>query len=101
MAHRRTRLAIDRALGLLKRRFRCLNLRWGRLLRTPEWASKTLVVCAMLHNLCVRRKIPVPDPEEGHAPVTLPPVEKEPPCLPQQDPVGAAIRDRVAAEYFG
>ena len=48
----RARVTIEQTFGLLKRRFACLN---GRLRVTPAKACHIIVVCAMLHNIGMRR----------------------------------------------
>uniref|UniRef100_A0A3B1JC13 Putative nuclease HARBI1 n=1 Tax=Astyanax mexicanus TaxID=7994 RepID=A0A3B1JC13_ASTMX len=53
MAHRRTRSVVERALGILKMRFRCLHKSSGGLRCSPERSCAIIVVCAMLHNIAV------------------------------------------------
>lgn len=46
----RVRSTVERSLALLKQRFRCLKfLDIQRL----DWAPKYIVVCAVLHNICI------------------------------------------------
>jgi hypothetical protein len=52
VAHLRTRNVIERAFGVLKARF--YSLKTGIRLKDPAEASKLIVACAILHNLCVK-----------------------------------------------
>lgn len=55
------RCAVERCIGLLKARFRCL-LRHRVLEYAPEKAGRIVNACAILHNMCVKAR--VPDPPE-------------------------------------
>ncbi|KAJ1178028.1 hypothetical protein NDU88_003277 [Pleurodeles waltl] len=69
-AHGRTRRIIERTIGLLKARFRCLHLTGGSLSYSPKKVSQIVVAFCMLHNLALRRKVPFLQEEEtGDAPV--------------------------------
>ncbi|KAJ1139699.1 hypothetical protein NDU88_006066 [Pleurodeles waltl] len=57
-AHGRTRRIIERTFGLLKARFRCLQLTDGSLCYSPEKLCQIVVACCMLHNLAIRRHVP-------------------------------------------
>ncbi|XP_069473149.1 uncharacterized protein [Ambystoma mexicanum] len=63
-AHVRTRGMIERTFGLLKARFRCFSRSWGSLLYKPVKTGQIVVLCAMLHNLCMRRNVPLPPDTE-------------------------------------
>ncbi|XP_069469545.1 putative nuclease HARBI1 [Ambystoma mexicanum] len=71
IAHGRTRICVERVFGLLKARFWCLNRTRGALMYAPEKVGKIVLTCAMLHNLCCRRNLPLPPdahvqtPEDG------------------------------------
>lgn len=65
-AHVRTRNTIERAFGVLKSKFRCINSSGGTLLYTPKKACRIAVAVAVLHNLCVENNVPLPD---GYDPV--------------------------------
>ena len=72
--HAKTRVTSERCFGLLKSRFRCLHRSGGSLQYTPENATKITVSCMYLHNICVKRGLPVPEDvvvEEGHPDVYL------------------------------
>ena len=57
-AHIRTRNIIEQSFGLLKARFRCLDISGGHLLYSPPLVCKMILVCAILHNICVRTNVP-------------------------------------------
>lgn len=59
-----TRSLIERCIGLLKMRFRCL-LKHRVLHYTPEKAGQIINACVVLHNICVENNMPEPDPEVG------------------------------------
>lgn len=58
----------------MKSRFRCLHRSGGSLQYTPEKCAKIVISSMYLHNLCVKRGLPVPEemvdeddhPEEPH-----------------------------------
>lgn len=47
--------------GVLKSRFRCLGCCGATLEYSPEKACKLITVCALLHNMCMRRGVELPD----------------------------------------
>lgn len=66
--HVRTRNTVERAIGLLKARFRCLLVH--RVLHyTPRVAGSIVNACVILHNICNRVNTPVP--QLSHEEVTL------------------------------
>ncbi|XP_072000217.1 putative nuclease HARBI1 [Engystomops pustulosus] len=58
-AHRKTRSRIERAFGLLKSRFRCLDHSGGALLYAPETVCKIIIACAVLHNICIAQNLEI------------------------------------------
>ncbi|XP_046396504.1 putative nuclease HARBI1 [Ischnura elegans] len=62
MAHCHTRNKIERVFGILKARWRC-PLKDRTLHYTPEKASKIIVCCAILHNIMMHHRIPLPENE--------------------------------------
>ncbi|KAJ1175580.1 hypothetical protein NDU88_000867 [Pleurodeles waltl] len=64
-AHKRTHSIVERTFGILKSRFRCFDITGGSLLYSPEMVCRIILTCAILHNICVKRNIPLlqPDPD--------------------------------------
>ncbi|KAM7302232.1 putative nuclease HARBI1 [Ixodes scapularis] len=58
-AHIKTRNSVERAFGIWKRRFPCLDM---RLQHKPRRAVQIITACAALHNLACLRKDPQPPP---------------------------------------
>uniref|UniRef100_UPI003AAAE056 putative nuclease HARBI1 n=1 Tax=Centroberyx gerrardi TaxID=166262 RepID=UPI003AAAE056 len=56
-AHCKTRCAIERLNGVLKRRFACLNY----LRVEPQGACNIILACIVLHNIATRRNVPLCD----------------------------------------
>lgn len=68
-SHSRTRKAFERKFGILKSRFRCLGC-CATLEYTPEKICKLITACAVLHDICKRRGLELPDdivPDEDNA----------------------------------
>lgn len=59
-AHAKTRAPIERAFGVLKMRFRCIDRSGGTLLFRPERACRIVTACVVLHNICINNNVPVP-----------------------------------------
>lgn len=58
--HVRTRNIIERTIGLLKARFRCLLVH--RVLHyKPRMVASIVIACAILHNICNGANMPVPE----------------------------------------
>lgn len=57
---KRARSTIERTFGILKGRWRCL-LAARELHYCPETAGKIIIACCVLHNLCIRGGIDVPE----------------------------------------
>lgn len=57
-AHVSARNGVERTIGLWKMRFRCL-LKERVARYEPRFVSKLVVVCAILHNICVTRGVPL------------------------------------------
>lgn len=61
-AHVSMRLVVERSIGVLKSRFRCLQ-RYRMLQYQPVRAAHIIAACAALHNLCLETSMP-PDDED-------------------------------------
>lgn len=57
---KRARSTIERTFGILKGRWRCL-LSARELHYCPETAGKIIIACCILHNLCIRAGIAIPE----------------------------------------
>ncbi|KAJ8348787.1 hypothetical protein SKAU_G00273760 [Synaphobranchus kaupii] len=81
LAHGRTRSVVERTIGLLKGRWRCLDASGGKLLYKPEKVTRIILACGVLHNIALRHGIgmdveirmdpqepPNPPPNEAPAP---------------------------------
>lgn len=51
---------IERAFGVLKMRFRCIDRSGGTLLFRPEKACEIVTACVVLHNICLKNNVHVP-----------------------------------------
>ncbi|KAL5019964.1 hypothetical protein ScPMuIL_002856 [Solemya velum] len=61
-AHRRTRSLVERGIGQLKRRFYVLH---GEIRMSPRKTCQVITACAVLHNVCKDRHIPLPEEEDN------------------------------------
>lgn len=61
VAHKKTRVVIERCFGLTKQRFRCLHKSGGSLTYSPKKCCKIVMACLILHNMCVEANIPLDD----------------------------------------
>ena len=59
ISHMKSRNVIERAFGVLKMRFRCLDSSAGMLMFSPERACRVIISCFILHNI-TRKVIPAP-----------------------------------------
>ncbi|XP_042149273.1 putative nuclease HARBI1 [Ixodes scapularis] len=60
--HRSTRSIVERCIGMLKNKFRCLQ-GYRALHYDPERACNIATACVVLHNVCIYCTIPEPVPE--------------------------------------
>uniref|UniRef100_A0A9J8AW41 Putative nuclease HARBI1 n=1 Tax=Cyprinus carpio carpio TaxID=630221 RepID=A0A9J8AW41_CYPCA len=58
--HSRARAVVERAIGILKCRWRALDASGGRLLYHPAKVCKIVRACGVLHNIALRNGIPLP-----------------------------------------
>ena len=54
IAHQKTHSIVERAFGILKERWRILDLTSGPLCYAPQRVLKIVVTCCVLHNICRR-----------------------------------------------
>ena len=50
ICHKRTRCLVERAIGQLKIRFRCLDKTGGCLVMSPQRSAQIIIACSVLHN---------------------------------------------------
>lgn len=62
-AHARARSVVERSIGMLKGRWRCLDASGGRLLYDPEKVCQIILACCVLHNLCLNNGIELREEE--------------------------------------
>ncbi|XP_060556908.1 putative nuclease HARBI1 [Ruditapes philippinarum] len=60
-AHKRTRCTVERTFGIWKMRFRCLHKSGGYLSFSPARCVNVIMATGILHNICTRKHIPLPD----------------------------------------
>ena len=60
-AHKKTRCVIERTFGVWKSRFRCLDKSGGNMMFSPERCCRDIIATAILHNICITRRIPLPE----------------------------------------
>ncbi|KAK0147941.1 putative nuclease HARBI1 [Merluccius polli] len=74
--HARSRSVVERAIGQLKSRWRCLDRSGGMLLYHPEKVCRIVQACGVLHNIAHRHGVPLhevmalpddPDPGPNNA----------------------------------
>lgn len=58
-SHRKARSLVERCVGVLKSRFRCLS-RQRMLMYTPATAGSIITACAVLHNIMITERYPLP-----------------------------------------
>ncbi|KAK3930822.1 Putative nuclease [Frankliniella fusca] len=101
--HCKARNSVERCIGVLKGRFRCL-LKDRVLYHAPRKAGLLVKACCVLHNMCSNARLPEdPDaaPVEGEKDDVLPPEDEQ-----SEDEMDARLAidpnernvDRVAAE---
>lgn len=98
--HKKLRSLVERAIGLLKARFRCLLLE-RKLRYDPLMAGYIIYSCSTLHNFLINKNYPVDDIEPVYENI-IPDFDEELDDfeIPQDDlQRGAQIRDDMA-QYF-
>ncbi|XP_069483827.1 putative nuclease HARBI1 [Ambystoma mexicanum] len=97
-SHTRTLVVIEQTFGLLKARFCCLSRSGGAFLYSHEKVAKITMACVMLHNMCIRRNMPLPPDME-----LLPPDDdegEEEDVAGHHAEEGRAVRQSLIAQYF-
>ena len=92
--HQSTRTIVERSIGVLKNRFRCLK---EPLHFSPRKCCRIAVACACLHNFALERR--VPEPHDG-IPQDLPSAESADDTIAARayssDPIASTYRRSVA-----
>lgn len=68
--HAQTRNVVERTIGVLKNRFRCI-LGARQLHYSPKMAGKITSVCAALHNICIYYKVESPEASDEAEPLDM------------------------------
>lgn len=93
-AHKKARNVIERTIGCLKMRFRCLQ-RHRTLHYNPKTAGKIIYACIILHNICISQNIA---DEDGNDEVGN---DDEDADVEVDDAVdGRHVRDQYIMRYF-
>lgn len=71
-----TKSIIERVNGVLKMRFRCL-IQYRALQYAPAKVAKIVKACCVLHNMCIRDDIPIPDMQLNEEQIGLYPIAFE------------------------
>lgn len=98
-AHIRARNCIERCIGVLKMRFRCLS-KDNTARYSPNFMGKIVNTSAVLHNLCLTHNVNLPDIELQHEDVA--PIRNENLRAVQNNlfEEGREIRRNVVDDYF-
>lgn len=93
-AHSKTRVVVERALGVCKSRFRCIHKSGGMLLFTPAKSVQIITAVFKLHNLCMDIKLPVDDME-----LNINPERGVPEPGANADTAGQTVRQRLIQRF--
>ncbi|XP_056594081.1 putative nuclease HARBI1 [Triplophysa dalaica] len=94
-AHCKTRCAIERLNGVLKRRFACLNY----LRVEPQGACNIILACIVLHNIATRRNVPLCD-DVRDAPEPVEEPDQPLVVCQNQGLTGRIVRNAIVRHYF-
>lgn len=90
-AQKVTRSSVERAFGILKRRFHLLH---SEIRMSPERVCTLVAACCILHNIAIENNEPMEDDDDDH---------QDPPDLGHNyDGVnrGTAVRNHITNTYF-
>uniref|UniRef100_A0A8C3GMK5 Putative nuclease HARBI1 n=1 Tax=Cairina moschata TaxID=8855 RepID=A0A8C3GMK5_CAIMO len=83
--HHQALAALRQTRALLKRRFRCLDAAGGCLQYAPQKVCQIFLACCVLHNIALRRRMPL-EPPEGPEPDPEPELPLIAPRAPARRP---------------
>ena len=98
-AHTKTRNTIERALGLWKTRFRCLDVSGGSLQFKPSNCCTIITATAVLHNMCIVDNTALPL-NADYPPQSI--MASADPCelIPDNNAVGSSVRSELKNNVF-
>lgn len=96
-AQRKTRSVIERCIGVVKSRFRCIDLSGGVLQYSPGKACKIIACTFILHNICLAYRVPLPN-IPPNIPPNDDPEEEEEDGLNRQ--TGLQVRQELIRQWF-
>ena len=98
-SHKRTRCLVERCIGVLKSRFRCLDKSGGTMQFAPNFCAQIIVACTILHNICIQNRVPTFEFEEEFHPDEE---EQEDVLdhLHEQNEDGQTVRENLIATRF-
>ncbi|CAC5398924.1 HARBI1 [Mytilus coruscus] len=67
-SHMKTRSVVERSFGVLKSRFCCIDASAGTLLYKPFKCCDIFIAVAVLNNMCIANRIPLPADIDGNRP---------------------------------
>ena len=98
-AHTKTRNTIERALGLWKTRFRCLDVSGGSLQFKPSNCCTIITATAVLHNMCIVDNTAMPV-NADYPPQQI--MASADPCelIPDNNAAGSSVRSELINNVF-
>jgi len=97
--HKRARCTVERCIGVLKQRWRCL-LKDRTLHYKPTRASKIIITCAFLHNVAIHNNIELPDYEDGNEEEEYEDEETHGQAVEELLNAGRQTRQQLLDQYF-
>lgn len=97
--HIEARNCVERCIGLLKNRFRCLHNE-NTLRYSPDKVGKIVNVCVALHNICINHQIP--HAADNQEPVVVAPQNRNipSPTRAETNRLGEACRQHLMTNFF-